>query len=60
MSEPITKIVANVTVHETLIYYVEGNVDRAGAQQLVESGKYDPDDSHVRHEDVDVISVEVQ
>jgi hypothetical protein len=46
MSAPVTKIVANVTRHETVVYFIEGAVDHSCAAQLIESGEYDPDDSY--------------
>jgi hypothetical protein len=60
MTAPVTKIVANLTRHETVVYFIEGAVDHSCAAQLIESGEYEPDDSNIRHEDVDVVSVEVR
>lgn len=56
----MTKIVANVTRHETVIYYVDGAVDRSQAVAVVESGEYEPDDSRIQHEDVEIVECSVR
>lgn len=56
----VTRIVANITRHETVVYFVEGAVDASCAAELIESGEYDPDESKIHYEDIDVVSVEAR
>jgi hypothetical protein len=57
MSNTMTRVVANVTRHETVVYVFEGDVDHEEAMNLIESGDHDPEDSHVHVEDVDIVDI---
>jgi hypothetical protein len=55
-----TRIVVNVCRSETLTYMIDGTVDMSCAVALIETGEYDPIDSDIRSEDIDVISIETR
>jgi hypothetical protein len=52
-----TRIVVNVQRSETLVYMIEGTVDASHALALIESGDYEPFDSNIRSEDIDLLSI---
>lgn len=60
MSATTTRVVVNVHRSETCTYMFEGTVDSEGALALIGSGEYDPEDSNIRSEDIDVVHLEVR
>jgi hypothetical protein len=52
-----TRIVVNVTRHETCIYEFDGTLSEEQALEEIESG-IDPDESKIRSEDIDVVAHE--
>ncbi len=53
----MTRVVANVSRHETVTYVFEGAVDVPGAVAMIASGEYDPMDSQINHEEIDVTTI---
>lgn len=58
MPETTTRIIVNITRHETCIYELEGALSVGEALEIIESGREDPDDSDIRSEDIDVVELE--
>lgn len=56
----VTRIVVNITRHETCTYMIGGTVDATRAVELIASGEYDPIDSRVHVEDIDVVEIETK
>jgi hypothetical protein len=55
-----TRIVARVVRYETVTYMIDGVVDHSCAHDLITSGEYEPFDSDIDSEDVDIMSVETR
>lgn len=55
-----TRIVARVVRYETLTYMIDGAVDHSCAYDLITSGEYEPIDSDIHSEDIDIMSVETR
>lgn len=62
MSRPThaTHVVATIARHEKVTYLFDGIVDLAGAYALIESGEYEPTDSNIHSEDVQLLALEVR
>lgn len=56
----VTRVVANVTRHETVVYMLEGAYDMEGAEIAIQSAEYDPIESKIHTEDIDVVALEVR
>ena len=55
----MTKVTVAITRHEVCTYEFEGIVDECAVHELIGSAEYDPVDSNIRSEDVDVLEVKV-
>lgn len=53
-----TRVVVNVSTHETRTYEFDGDLTNEEAVDEIETGEYAPLDSKVHAEDVDVIELE--
>lgn len=53
-------VVAHITRSETCVYHFSHDVSAEEAQQLIESGEYDPVSSKIHEETVDVVDVTVE
>jgi hypothetical protein len=57
MTETTTRVVVNVTRHETCTYELEGSLSTEEALAIIESGE-EPDDSDIHSEDIDIVNLE--
>lgn len=55
-----TRIVVRVSTCETRTYMIDGAVDASRAVDLIESGEYEPVDSDIHMDDVDLLSCETR
>lgn len=55
----MTRVVVNITTHETSTYEFEGAVDTDAALELIGTGEYEPVDNDIHSEDVDVVDLRV-
>jgi uncharacterized protein (DUF2249 family) len=56
-AEITTRVVVNITRHETCIYELEGTLSVGEALEIIESGE-EPDESNIHSEDIDVVDLE--
>lgn len=55
----MTRVVVSIARTETCTYEFEGAVDTDAALELIGTGEYEPADSNIRSEDIDVVDLRV-
>lgn len=56
----VTRVIVRIERSELATYEFDGAVDVSCVNDLIGTGEYDPVESNIKHEDIDVLSCEVR